>query len=128
MKNKRVITIIIMIMVLFTVNASVASAKSKPINNKTIAIKYCKKHYKNHKIKIVNENKVPKYRKGNKTIYIERVKTTSKGKYGITKDGYKIRYNKPVKKNKKHVVYLIYNPTTNYTDDIIAVISNNKIR
>lgn len=46
----------------------------------------------------------------------------------MTKDGYKIRYNKLVRKNKKHVVYLIYNPKTNYTDDIIAVISNNKVR
>lgn len=128
MRTKRIITIITTIMVLFTINVNIASAKSKPVNNKTIAVKYCKKHYKNYKVKIVNEYKIPKYRKSNKIIYIERINTISKGKYGITKDGYKIRYNKPVRKNKKHVVYLVYNPKTNYTDDIIAVISNNKIR
>lgn len=128
MKTKRIITIITAIIVLFAVNVNVASAKSKPVNNKTVAVKYCKKHYRNYKVKIVNEYRVPKYRKSNRVVYVERVKTISRGKYGITKDGYHIRYNKPVKKNKRHVVYLVYNPKTNYIDDVVAVISNSKVR
>lgn len=128
MKTKRIITIITAVIVLFAVNVNIASAKSKPVNNKTVAVKYCKKHYRNYRVKIVNEYKVPKYRKSNRVVYVERVKTISKGKYGVTKDGYKIRYNKPVKKNKRHVVYLVYNPKTNYIDDVVAVISNGKVR
>ena len=128
MKVKRIITIMTAIIILFAINVNVASAKSKPIDNKTVAVKYCKKHYKGYKIKIVKEYKVPKVRTGKKIVYIERVKTISKGKYGRTKDGYKIRYIKPIKKNKKHVVYLVWNPKTNYTDDVVALISNNTIR
>lgn len=128
MKTKRIITIMTAIIILFTINVNVASAKSKPVNNQTIAVKYCKKHYKNYKVKIVNEYKVPKYRKSKRIIYVERVKSISRGKYGITKDGYYIGYNKPVKKNKRHVVYLVYNPKSNYTDDVVAVISNGKVR
>ena len=67
-------------------------------------------------------------RKSNKKIHVEHVKTKSKGKYGVDKNGYVVGYNKKVKKNKKVDSYLIYNPKTNAEDDIIAVVDNGKIR
>lgn len=127
---KRVITIILLFTISIVFNTNIISASSYDTGyktNKSVAIKYCKKHYKNYKIKIVN--KIPKYRKSNKTIYVERVKTVSIGKYtGKTKDGYKVKYCKPIKKHRVHYCYMVYSPDNNYIDDVVIFVSNSKIK
>lgn len=52
----------------------------------------------------------------------------SKGTYGYSKKGEYVKYNKKVKKGKKAISYFIYNPETNYCDDVVAVIDCGKIR
>lgn len=127
---KRVITIMLLLTMSIVLNTNTVNASSYNTGykiNKSVAVKYCKRHYKNYKIKIVN--KIPKNRKSDKIIYIERIKTVSKGKYiGKTKNNYIVKYCKPVKENRIHYVYMIYNPKTNSHDDIIAFISNGKIK
>ena len=106
-----------------------AHAKSK-ITNRKIAIKYCKKHYPKCKIKFIRfGNKAVLKRKGKKIVYVEKIVSRSKGCYGLTIKGkYYIKYNRKVKKGKKVVSYCIWNPYTNYIDDVVAVVDNKKIR
>ena len=61
-------------------------------------------------------------------VYVEKSITVSHGDYGLTSEGYYVRYNKKVPNGKKVISYFIYNPYSNYTDDIIAVIDNQIIR
>lgn len=121
---KKIILLLLVIVITFGL-ASPASAKSKP-SNKSLVKKYCVTYY--HKSpKYVKENSKAIFKHKGKMI-VEVVLTTSKGKYGVTKKGYHIRYNKKVKKGKKVTSYLIYNPKTNAIDDVVAVVDNNKIR
>ena len=96
-------------------------------SDKTLAKNWAKSHY-NKPIKVVKTNKVPKKRKG--TVYIEKVKTKSKGGYkGYTIKGkHSVKYPKKVKKGKKVTMYFIYNPYTNYCDDIVAVVCLGKVK
>ena len=70
------------------------------------------------------------HRKGKKIVYIEKIVSISSGKnYGYTKKGhYYIAYNKKVKKGKRVVSYFVWNPNTNYCDDVIASVDNKMIR
>lgn len=104
------------------------TTKKVKTTNESVARAYCKKYCINYKVKIVKENKVPKVRKNKKYVYIEKVKTKSCGKYGKTKDGYKVRYIKPIKKGKTEYVYLVWNPKNNADDDVICFVSNKKFR
>ena len=105
----------------------VATTSNKKISDKTLAKSWAKSHY-NKPIKVVKTNKVPKKRKG--TVYIEKVKTKSKGGYkGYTIKGkHSVKYPKKVKKGKKVTMYFIYNPYTNYCDDIVAVVCFGKVK
>ena len=103
-----------------------AEAVKKVVKKKTnlqIAKAYAKKHYKGYKIKVVKCDKVPKKRTGKKTVYIEKVKTISKGgKIGrIDGTKYCVRYSKKVPKGKVEICYCVYNPHTNYIDDCVFV-------
>ena len=69
-----------------------------------------------------------KNRKKKKIIYVEIVKSKSHGKYGLTKKGHYVSYNKKVKKGKWVKSYFIYNPRTTYEDDVVAVVDNKRIR
>ena len=97
--------------------------------NETLVKSYCTKYYKGYKIKYFTKwnEKTMLHRKGKKVIYVEKMISYSKGKYGYTKEGCYIRYNKKVKKGKKVISYCIYNPRTNYCDDVVAVVDNNMI-
>lgn len=127
---KRVITILVLLIVSVTLNTNIVNASNYNTGykkNKAVAVKYCQKHYKKYKVKIVNHT--PKNHKSKKIIYVERVKTVSTGKYtGKTKDNYIVKYCKPVKKNRTHYVYMVYNPKNNCHDDIVAFVSNGKIK
>lgn len=95
-----------------------------------IAKQYCKVHYKGYKIKKVGlfSKKLEK-RTNKKVVYVEKVVSISNGKGGgIIKGKWYIAYNKKVRKGKKVISYCVYNPKTNYCDDVVAVIDNKKIR
>lgn len=100
------------------------------VTSRKLAKEYCKVNYPNHKIKFVklNSKKLLK-RKGKKVVYIEKIISKSKGRYGWTTKGhYYIAYNRKVKKGKKVVSYCVWNPYTNYCDDVVAVADNKQIR
>lgn len=98
--------------------------KTTTKTNLTLAKEYCKKYCNGYTVKVVAC--VPKNRNDNTQVYIEKVSTVAKGGYyGKTKKGYTIRYNKKVKKGVKVVVYLVYNPSNNITDDIICKVCNH---
>lgn len=89
----------------------------------TLAKEYCAKYCNGYKIKVVAH--VPKKRNDNKHVYIEKVSTVSTGGFwGKTKEGYLIKYNKKVKKGKRIIVCLVYNPSNNIVDDVICKACN----
>ena len=105
------------------------------LTDKKLAIAYAKANYPKCKIKFVtltsdkDWKKILK-RKGKNIVYIEKCTTKSSGKkYGYTIKGhYYVAYNKKVKKNKKVTSYFIWNPNTNYEDDVVAAVDNKMIR
>lgn len=100
-------------------------------SNRIIAKKYAKAHYANCKVKFFRHYNFKRMtnRKGTKVVWIEQIYSKSKGNgYGVTENGSILAYNKKVKKGKRVVSYCIYNPYTNYTDDVVAVVDNKKIR
>ena len=121
---------IMFIMCLFFVclyNAESVSAKS----NIQIVKQLCKKFKKPVKIISSNGNfvKTILHRKGKNYILVRKIVSYSSGKkYGWTKDGQYIGYNKKVPKHKKVVSYFIYNPKTNYFDDLLWIVDNNTYR
>ena len=130
---KKIIVIILSVTIIFGIGC--APVQAKTTTNRDIVKEYCKKHYPNYKIKYYNyddyNEKVILHRKGKKVVYVEKFVSYSSGKKyksGYSEEGYYICYNKKVPKGKKVVSYLIYNPRTNYCDDIVAVVDNNKIR
>lgn len=62
------------------------------------------------------------------TVYVQVVKSISQGKQGKTRGGYILDYNKRVRRGKVVTSYLIYNPYTNYDDDVVAVVDNGMLR
>lgn len=124
---KRVGIVMMIFIVSMAMIMSPCEAKSK--TNLQIAKGYCKKYCRGYTVKVVGYNRVPKVRTNSNVIYIEKIKTKSLGgKTGKTKDGYRVKYIKPVKKNRIETVYCVYNPKTNACDDIICFVSNKKIR
>lgn len=126
---KRTITIITLTILALTIIFPVGvSAKEK--TNMGLVKEYCTKHYKGYKVVVVPQgDKRIEKRKGQKKVYVEKIFSKSQGKYGYTLKGhYYIAYNKKVKKGKKVTSYLIYNPKTNYIDDVVAVVDNKMIR
>ena len=117
MKKSIIFMIIIFMVVAFSTGTASASTK----NNKTLAKNWVKSHY-SQPIKFVSQGKVPKNRKG--IGYIEKLKTKSDGKHNghTIKGHYCVSYPKKVKKGKKVTMYLIWNPYTNYCDDVVAVV------
>ena len=120
-------TIILFIIILLL--SCVPTFASSP-SNYEIAKTYAKTHYVNCKVVKLNKYNAKKieHRKGKNIVYIEKFVSYSKGKYGYSKEGYYVKYNKRVKKGKKVTSYFIYNPYTNYSDDVVAVVDNHKIR
>ena len=120
----RTIIAIIIVMAFAFGNMSIANAGTSDLSK---AKNWAKSHY-SEPIKVVSQGKVPTNRKG--TVYIETLKTKSKGGYkGYTISGsYSVRYPSKVKKGKKVTMYLIYNPKNNSCDDIVAVVCLGKVK
>lgn len=126
--NKKLIRTIIAIIIVLAFafgNMSIANASTK--SDLSLAKSWAKSYY-NTTIKVVNEYKVPSNRKG--ICYIEKVQTKSKGGYNgrTIKGNYSVKYPKKVKKGKKVTVYLVYNPNSNYSDDVVAMVCLGKVK
>lgn len=127
MRIKKVVGIVLLITVMMVSATCTADAATK--SNKQIALDYCAKYCVNYKAKVVGYHHVPACRTNSQFVYIERIKTKSLGKrWGKTSDGCRIRYNKPVKKGKTEVVYLVYNPQSNACDDVICKVANKRMK
>jgi len=107
---------------------------SNLVTNRNLAVAYAKANYPKCKIRFITLNKKGwkkiLHRKGKGIVYIEKCTTISNGKGGgFTKKGhYYVAYNKKVKKGKKVTSYFVYNPYTNYCDDVVAAVDNKMIR
>jgi uncharacterized protein YcnI len=126
--NKELVRTIIAIIVVLAFafgNMSIANASTK--SDLSLAKSWAKSHY-NTTIKVVNEYKVPSNRNG--ICYIEKVQTKSKGGYNgrTIKGNYSVKYPKKVKKGKKVTIYLVYNPNSNYNDDVVAMVCLGKVK
>lgn len=130
MKYRNPLLIPIIIIAIFMFVADCTTVFGASVNNETLAKEYAKHNYPNCKIVMLKKydaNKIEN-RADKNIVYIEKFVSYSKGKYGYSKNGYYVKYNKRVKKGKKVVSYFIYNPYTNYSDDVVAVVDNHKIR
>lgn len=126
MKRNIIITLITLILITL---ASVPTF-AKTSSDYELMKSYCRTNYPKHKVVVFtkwNEKKML-HRANKKVVYVEKFISYSKGKYGYSKKGEYVTYNKKVKKGKKVVSYFVYNPYTNYCDDVVAVIDNHKIR
>lgn len=125
----KAIKILIIIMVILNILGLFCIAHAG-VTDKKLVKDYCVKHYPKYKIVYFtkwNEKKIL-HRKGKKIVYVEKSYSYSHGWYGLSKEGYYTCYNKKVKEGKKVTTYCIYNPYTNYVDDIVAVVDNKMIR
>lgn len=126
--NPFVSIILILFILIFIIDCTSVSAKSK--TDYQIVKEYCKKNYPKQTIKVVTKYnpKIMENRKDKNIVYVERFVSYSQGSYGYSKKGEYVRYNKKVRKGKKVISYFIYNPKTNYCDDVVAVIDCGKVR
>lgn len=124
------INLISIIMAVLILSMTVVPLQAQALTNKKIAKRYAKTHYSECKVKFFRHySEKIEHRKGTKVVWIWKIYSKSNGgKYGTCEDGSIIAYNKKVKKGKRVVSYCIYNPYTNYCDDIVAVVDNKKVR
>lgn len=127
---KNIIRVIVLVVVLLL---CCVDCHAQAPQNYRLVKKVCVKNYGHNNIRIVKgySKKVTKiitHRKNKPYIVVEKIVSRSHGRYGYDKHGYYIRYNKKVKKGKKVISYCIYNPYTNYCDDVDFVVDNQKVR
>lgn len=122
---------------MFTLNP--VTVKANANKDLSVAATYISRHYPGYKVRFVPEGKPNtmklRTRKGKRVVYVEVLKSRAKGNlqgkrrsWGITTKGSYITYNRRVKKGKRVTSYCIWNPNTNYTDDVVAVVDNGFIR
>lgn len=122
---------------MFTFNP--VSVKANMNKDLSVATTYISRHYPGYKVRFVPEGKPNmiklRTRKGKRIVYVEVLKSNAKGNlqgkrrsWGITTKGSYITYNRRVKKEKRVTSYCIWNPNSNYTDDVVAVVDNGFIR
>ncbi len=125
------INLISIVMTIIILSITVVPLQAQALTNKQVAKRYAKTHYSECKVKFFRHYNAEtiENRKGTKVVYIWKLYSTSNGgKYGTCEDGSTIAYNKKVKKGKRIVSYCVYNPYTNYCDDVVAVVDNRKVR
>lgn len=122
---------------MFTLNP--VSVKANTNKDLSVATTYISRHYPGYKVRFVPEGKPNmiklRTRKGKRIVYVEVLKSNAKGNlkdkrrsWGITTKGSYITYNRRVKKGKRVISYCIWNPNSNYTDDVVAVVDNGLLR
>lgn len=122
---------------MFTFNP--VTVKANTNKDLSVATTYISRHYPGYKVRFVPEGKPNtmklRTRKGKRVVYVEVLKSRAKGNlkgkrrsWGITAKGSYITYNRRVKIGKRVTSYCIWNPNSNYTDDVVAVVDNGFIR
>ena len=122
---------------MFTLNPVTVIANTN--KDLSVATTYISRHYPGYKVRFVPEGKPNmiklRTRKGKRIVYVEVLKSNARGNlqgkrrsWGITTKGSYITYNRRVKKGKRVTSYCIWNPNSNYTDDVVAVVDNGFIR
>lgn len=122
---------------MFTLNP--VTVKANTNKDLSVATTYISRHYPGYKVRFVPEGKPStmklRTRKGKRVVYVEVLKSRAKGNlkgkrrsWGITAKGSYITYNRRVKIGKRVTSYCIWNPNSNYTDDVVAVVDNGFIR
>ena len=92
---------------------------------------YCDSHFPTYTVCIFTEwnEEIICNRANTNIVYVEKCISYSSGSnFGYTKEGYFIRYNKIVPIGQEVTSYFIYNPYTNYCDDILLAIDNGLVR
>ena len=122
---------------MFTLNP--VTVKANTNKDLSVATTYISRHYPGYKVRFVPEGKPNmiklRTRKGKRIVYVEVLKSNARGNlqgkrrsWGITTKGSYITYNRRVKKGKRVTSYCIWDPNSNYTDDVVAVVDNGFIR
>ena len=96
-----------------------------------IVFDYCDTYFSTYTVCIFTEwdEEVMCNRANTNIVYVEKCTSYSSGSnFGYTKEGYFIRYNKVVPKGQEVISYFVYNPNTNYFDDVILAVDNGLIR
>ena len=120
----------ILILTLTTITLAVTpvSATTKDLQ---LVNRFCRETY-HKKPKIISQLNVTYYglthRKGRRYVYVIKFRSRSCGTYGYTQNGSYVRYNDFVPYGKRTITYYIYNPNSNYEDDVAARVGNNKIK
>ena len=95
------------------------------------AIAWAEQHYQDCEVELFTDYdpNVMENREGKNIVYIEVIESTSNGDGTGTMDGgWMIAYNTTVPQGEHVMSYCIYNPNTNYCDDVVAVVDNGMIR
>ena len=104
---------------------------SSPTDSQLVE-QYCYENYPNCEVVYyMFENydaEVMENRANTGKVYVEIFISYSDGKCGWSKEGYYTAYNIEVPKGKKVASYCIFNPYTNYCDDVVAVVDNGIVR
>ena len=130
-RNPLLIPLIALFILLAIADYAPSYASSTPQSDYKIAVAYAKKHYPKCKIHTFTQfnPKVMRTRKNKGVVYIEKFTSYSRGgKYGYSAKGEYVKYNKYVKKGQRVISYFIYNPYSNYDDDVVAVVDCKMIR
>ena len=124
--------IFIILIAILVVSLSSLSCEASPRTDYQITKNICKKYHKPIKMIQGYSKKITHFithRKNKKYIIVEKVVSISSGgRSGYDNHHKYITYNKKVRKGKKVISYLIYNPYTDYHDDIIFIVDNGKVR
>ena len=117
--------------------ATAGTVKQQIHDGKKLVKEYARRNFRGYKVKVraaerLTDQELEK-RAGKNIVYSDYYVTVSRGKYGTvtTKGpfyGRRINYAKRAGKGEKVVVFLVYNPATKATDDILAIISGGTIR
>lgn len=136
--KKHILILVVAVLVVFS---GISNAEAKPQkSNWQIVKQLCQKEgYVN--ILLVDSNKttdkefwrIADRRKGKPYILVEKVVSRSDGtRYGWYRrkgsQKYIIGYNRKVPKGRKVTSYIIWNMKTNYCDDVLYAVDNNRYR
>lgn len=129
MKNVVRVIILVVIMLLCCIDVDA----EEPKTNLQLVKETCENEYNNSKIKFIYgySEKVENIilnRANQNYVVVEIIISKSCGNYGFTKEGYYITYNENVPVNEIVTSFCIYNPYTNYIDDVTFVVDNQKVR
>jgi hypothetical protein len=133
------IIIVVLAIISGRIKAEAATSNAISQADREAIAGYVSRNYdRSYKIKVRQAGSISttalEHRAEKHVIYIEVFQTRATSKHsgrcttaGRYHDCY-FRYPHTAKRGEKVKVYLIYNPDTNYTDDVVAVVSGGSIR